>query len=160
MQTSEALKGKDCLCMYQTGQFAGEIPLVGRLLYSVVIAAVRQGISADQFMADAIKEKLVREPGTSTRNPIPSLSAQAPREARLELQSVVNKAVAVLRLVAGEATKEIGCAPESVVETFLAGIMDLSYDTAEQLNAACEAACKEWRDASHGHDQHAPRMAA
>ena len=49
-----------CLCLFDggVGELAGEIPLVGKELPSVVIAAHRQRITVDQFIADAIKEKL------------------------------------------------------------------------------------------------------
>jgi hypothetical protein len=56
----------DCLCMYQCGEIAGEITLVGRHLPKAVIAALRQGVTVDQFIADAIVEKLSREPDAST----------------------------------------------------------------------------------------------
>jgi hypothetical protein len=46
-----------CLCIYQDGQLAGEIPLVGHELPQVIIAACRQGLTVDQFIADAITEK-------------------------------------------------------------------------------------------------------
>jgi hypothetical protein len=63
---SPGLKGADCLCMYQVGELAGEIPLVERQLPNTVIAAVRQGVTVDQFIADAIDEKLSRVAGAST----------------------------------------------------------------------------------------------
>ncbi len=52
-----------CLCLFDAGvgELAGEIPLVGKELPYVVIAACRQGITADQFIANAIKEKLRRD---------------------------------------------------------------------------------------------------
>jgi hypothetical protein len=58
-----------CLCLYdaRVGELAGEIPLVGRELYSAVVAAYRQHITIDQFIADAIREKLERaHPNAST----------------------------------------------------------------------------------------------
>ena len=52
-----------CLCLYEAGvgELAGEIPLVGRQLPKTVIAAFRQGVTVDQFIADAIQEKLGRK---------------------------------------------------------------------------------------------------
>jgi hypothetical protein len=51
-----------CLCIYQAGQLAGELPLVGRLLPSVITTAVRQGVSLDQFISGALNGNLVRGP--------------------------------------------------------------------------------------------------
>lgn len=60
-----------CLCIFDgaVGESAGKIPLAGKELPSVVIAAYRQGITVDQFIADAIKEKLGEKPSAqvSTR---------------------------------------------------------------------------------------------
>src|ERR1035438_1734354 len=49
-----------CLCFFDAGvgELAGQIPLVGKELPSVVVAAYRQRTTVDQFIADAIKEKL------------------------------------------------------------------------------------------------------
>jgi hypothetical protein len=55
---SPGLKGAGCLCMYQAGQMAGEIPLVEHELPQATIAAVRAGLTVDQFIAQAIREKL------------------------------------------------------------------------------------------------------
>lgn len=54
-----------CLCFFDAGvgELAGEIPLVGRELPSVAVAAYRQRITVDQFIADAIKSKLGSSPG-------------------------------------------------------------------------------------------------
>ena len=54
-----------CLCLFDAGvgELAGEIPLVERELPSVVIAAYRQRVTLDQFIADAIREKLRAAPG-------------------------------------------------------------------------------------------------
>ena len=49
-----------CLCFFDAGvgELAGQIPLVGKELSSVVVAAYRQRTTVDQFIADAIREKL------------------------------------------------------------------------------------------------------
>jgi hypothetical protein len=59
----------DCLSMYEAGQLAGEIPLVGRQLARVVIAAYGQGVTVDQFIADAISEKLGAESSAEISKP-------------------------------------------------------------------------------------------
>jgi hypothetical protein len=58
-----------CLCFYDAGvgELAGEIPLVGRELSSAVVAAYRQRISVDRFIADAIREKLAKLRGEESR---------------------------------------------------------------------------------------------
>lgn len=62
-QATFASRTADKLCLYDAGvgELAGEIPLVGRELPSVVAASYRQGISVDQFIADAIREKRCRD---------------------------------------------------------------------------------------------------
>jgi uncharacterized protein (DUF1778 family) len=47
-----------CLFDASVGELAGEIPLVGKELPQVVIAAHRQHTTVDHFIADAIREKL------------------------------------------------------------------------------------------------------
>ena len=71
--TNPGANHPSCLCLYDAGvrELAGEIPLVGRELPSVVIAAYRQRTSIDQFIAAAIREKLgLDHPSASTSAPI------------------------------------------------------------------------------------------
>jgi hypothetical protein len=62
-QQGKAPARPSCLSMYEAGQLACEIPLVRKELSSATIAAVGAGITVDQFIADAIKEKLSRSRG-------------------------------------------------------------------------------------------------
>jgi hypothetical protein len=61
--------GGNQFCIFDgaVGEVALEIPLAGAELGSVVIAACGKGITADQFIADAIREKLGRQPVASSR---------------------------------------------------------------------------------------------
>jgi hypothetical protein len=61
----------DCLCMYQCGPFAGEFPLLEKLLPSATGAACHRDMTVDQFIADAISEKLGK---ARNKTPIPPAS--------------------------------------------------------------------------------------
>ena len=58
-------RSPSCLCFFDAGvgELAGQIPLVGKELPSVVVAAYRQRTTVDQFIADAIREKLSKPVG-------------------------------------------------------------------------------------------------
>jgi hypothetical protein len=64
------------LCLFDRGvrEVVSEIPLVGEQLPSVVVAACRQRTTVDQFIADAIREKLSKPVDKSTS------SSPAPEE--------------------------------------------------------------------------------
>src|ERR1035437_1089645 len=51
-----------CFCLFdgEVGEMVCEMPRVKTLLHEVVVAAFQRSLSADQFIADAISEKLAR----------------------------------------------------------------------------------------------------
>jgi uncharacterized protein (DUF1778 family) len=81
-----AAKQPSCLCFYPAGvgELIGEIPLVQHELSEVVIAAYHQGITVDQFIADAIKEKLCASRGEQAAD---QMTAPLPVKFRIRAQS-------------------------------------------------------------------------
>jgi hypothetical protein len=64
-----------CIFDRAVGEVVSEIPLAGAQLDSVVVASHQRGITADQFIADAIKEKLGEQPSDQISKRAPAKTA-------------------------------------------------------------------------------------
>jgi hypothetical protein len=112
----------------------------------VVIAACRQRVTVDQFIADAIREKLGREPGASTSNPMQASGKSTRMGAHIQLEDAVYKSVALLELLAAETSKNDQAAPESVWGSFGAGLVHLAHTVSCELNDAFNLSRKEYAE--------------
>jgi hypothetical protein len=134
-----------CLCIFDpaAGEVVSAIPLAGRELPGVVIAACRAGITVDQFIADAIREKLIRELGASTSNRVQPSHEETGEDAhdRLELAtSAVVAAVSVLCDAYWDATDT----ENEYHRRRACGLISLAYHASSQLEKEAPLACSEW----------------
>jgi hypothetical protein len=135
-----------CLCLFDAsvGELAGEIPLVGRELHSVVIAACRQRISVDQFLADAIKEKLHRDSGTSTSKPVQPAVEAGQEDAHAQLEVIVPQVIMAIQLLSD--AYWTGFNLKNEYQTRRAnGLISLAGGASSQLEEKFPLACDEWR---------------
>jgi hypothetical protein len=135
----------DSLCIFDpaAGEVVSAIPLAGREIPGVVVAACRAGITVDQFIADAIREKLGREFNATTSNRVQPSHQESGEDAhdRLELAtSAVVAAVSVLCDAYWEATDT----KNEYHRRRANGLINLAYHASSQLEKEAPLACSEW----------------
>jgi hypothetical protein len=131
-----------CLCIFDSavGESVCEIPIAGKELPSVVIAGYRQGITIDQFIADAIKEKLGEKPNAQ-------VSTRAQEQDDLDIcerwWSIADKALAVIQDLQDAYWDAID--KKNALETSIAdGRIGLALDVMHQLQEHKEVAYAEY----------------
>jgi hypothetical protein len=130
------------LCFFDAGvgELAGQIPLVGKELPSVVVAAYRQRITVDQFIADAIKEKLGEQPSAQI-----SKRAQVPDRCDIydQWELIADKSLAVIQDLQEAYWNAID--KKDALETSIAdGRISLALDVMQQIQEH-----KELTEAEH-----------
>ena len=132
-----------CLCLFDggVGESAGEIPLVGKELPSVVIAAHRQRITVDQFIADAIKEKLGEQPSAQISKPA---QVQDRFDIYEQWELIADKALAVIQDLQDAYWDAIN--KKNAFETSIAdGRIGLALDVMHQIQEHKELTDAEYR---------------
>jgi len=140
-------------------ELAGEIPLVGKLLPSLVIAACRQHVTVDQFIADAIREKLGPKTGSSILNqetPPPQIGLET---AHSRLEICVPSVVTVIDLLCDAYWDAIDKNKQS--QTMRAnGLINLACHASSQVETELPLAVDEWQKAVEAAQPHRAAAAA
>jgi hypothetical protein len=153
-------KQPSCFCFYDggVGELAGEIPLVGRELGSVVIAACQKRITVDQFIADAIKEKLTKsgDKAPSPSRPIPEAGLETAHD---RLSGIVSEALAIIDILSDSYNRAIDNDNEAR-RMRTEGITWLAYGVTNRLGEQLPLAMSEWIEATRAAQPNAERRAA
>ena len=141
-----------CLCFFDGGvvEVTAEIPLVGREIPGVVVAAARMGITVDQFIADAIRKKigavLTAEISKTAVRLVPKSSPPNPPQetdadnssfrAQCKLENAVYEAIGCIYLLKQSLEQKIIEDSGDVSDTTAAGICYVSESASETLLTA------------------------
>jgi hypothetical protein len=134
-----------CLCIFDgiAGDFVCKIPISPDEWCSTIIEANRQGVLPDQFVADAIREKLARKPAASTLNPPRPVPEAGQEDAHDRLELSVPAAVAAISVLSDAYWDEIDSKNE-YQRMHADGLISLAYHASCQLQTESRLACEEW----------------